>query len=79
VSGLVIGAVPSKEGKHITFHSENLNEAKIKYYVYDQEFYPLFKYRRSVDIIFYLINLWYIVTTKHFYILTFRESCIRDI
>jgi len=36
VNGLVIGAVPSQEGKPIASFSEKLNEAKTKYYVYDQ-------------------------------------------
>ena len=66
VNGLVIGAIPSQEGKPIASFIEKLNEGKIKYYVYDQEFYPLFKHRISVDIIFYLRNLCYIVTTKNF-------------
>ena len=40
-SGSVIGAVLSQEGKPITYFSEKLNDAKKKYYVYDQELYVI--------------------------------------
>ena len=36
-----IGAVLSQEGKPIAYFSENLNDAKKKYFVYDQEFYAI--------------------------------------
>jgi hypothetical protein len=36
VSGSTIGAILSKEGKHIDFFSEKLNDTKMKYYVYDK-------------------------------------------
>ena len=39
--GTTIGAVLSQEGRHIAYFSEKLNDAKRKYYVYDQEFYAI--------------------------------------
>ena len=36
-SGSAIGTILSQEGKHVAFFRENLNDAKWKYYVYDQE------------------------------------------
>ena len=38
-SGNAIGSILSQEGKPIAFFSENLNDSKRKYFVYDQEFY----------------------------------------
>ena len=40
-SGSAIGAILSQEGKLVAFFSENLNDAKRNYYVYDQEFYAI--------------------------------------
>ena len=40
-SGSAIGVVLSQEGKPIAYFSEKLNDAKKKYYVYDQEFYGI--------------------------------------
>ena len=40
-SGNAIGVVLSQEGKLIAFFSEKLNDAKRKYFVYDQEFYAI--------------------------------------
>ena len=40
-SGSAIGVVLSQEGKPIAYFCENLNDAKKKYYVYDQEFYAI--------------------------------------
>ena len=40
-SGSVIGVVLVQEGKPITFFSEKLNDAKKKYFVYDQELYAI--------------------------------------
>ena len=39
--GSAIGAILSQEGKPIAYFSENLNDAKKKHYVYDQEFYAI--------------------------------------
>lgn len=40
-SGIAIGAILRQEVKPIAYFSEKLNDAKKKYYVYDQEFYAL--------------------------------------
>ena len=40
-SGSAIWAVLNQEGKPIAYFSENLNDAKKKYSVYDQEFYAI--------------------------------------
>ena len=40
-SGTTIGAIMSQEGRIISYFSEKLNDTKIKYYVYDQEFYAI--------------------------------------
>ena len=40
-SGSAIGVVLSQEGKPIAYFSENLNDEKNKYHVYDQEFYAI--------------------------------------
>jgi RNase H-fold protein (predicted Holliday junction resolvase) len=37
-SGNAIGVVLSQEGRHVSYFSENLNNAKKKYFFYDQEF-----------------------------------------
>ena len=41
-SGSTIGVVLSQEGKLFPFFGENLNVAKRKYFVYDQELYAIF-------------------------------------
>ena len=41
VSGSAIGAILSQEGKPIAYFSEKLNDAKKKYFFYDQEFYAI--------------------------------------
>jgi hypothetical protein len=38
-SGFAIGAVLSQEDRLITYFSEKLNEAKVKYSTYDKDFY----------------------------------------
>ena len=40
-SGSAIGVVLSQKGKPIAFFFEKLNDAKRKYYAYDQEFYVI--------------------------------------
>jgi hypothetical protein len=41
VSGFAIGAVLSQDDRTITYFSEKLNEAKVKYSTYDKEFYAV--------------------------------------
>ena len=36
-----IGAILSQEGKPVAFFSEKLNDVKMNYFVYDQEFYAI--------------------------------------
>jgi hypothetical protein len=38
-SGFAIGAVLSQDDRSVTYFSEKLNEAKVKYSTYDKEFY----------------------------------------
>ena len=40
-SGSAIGAILSQDGKPIAFFSEKLNDAKMKYSMYDQDFYAI--------------------------------------
>ena len=40
-SGSTIGAIMSQEGRSVAYFSEKLGDAKIKYYVYDQDFYAI--------------------------------------
>ena len=40
-SGTAIGVVLSQEGKPVAYSSKKLNDAKRKYFVYDQEFYAI--------------------------------------
>ena len=40
-SGTTIGAILSQEGRLVAYFSENLNDAKRKYFVYNQEFYAI--------------------------------------
>jgi hypothetical protein len=40
-SGFAIGAVLSQDDKPISYFSEKLNEAKVKYSMYDREFYAV--------------------------------------
>ena len=40
-SGNAIGVVLSQEGNHVAFFSQKMNDARRKYFVYDQEFYAI--------------------------------------
>ena len=40
-SSTAIGFVLSQEGRHVAYFSEKLNDAKRKYFIYDQEFYAI--------------------------------------
>ena len=40
-SGHAIGFFFSQEGRPVAYFSEKLNDAKRKYFVYDQEFYGI--------------------------------------
>lgn len=40
-SGTAIGVLLSQEGRLVAYFSEKLNDAKRKYFVYDQEFYAI--------------------------------------
>ena len=43
-SGTTIGAILSQKGRIVAYFSEKLNDANIKYFVYDQEFMLQFKH-----------------------------------
>ena len=62
-SGSAKGVVLSQECKSVAFFSENLNDAKRKYYVYDEEFYAIVqalkKWRN------YLIPNYFVFCTDH--------------
>ena len=42
-SDTTIGALMSQEGRLVAYFSEKLNNAKIKYSIYDKEFYAIVK------------------------------------
>ena len=47
-SGISIGGVLSQEGHLVAYFSENLNDAKLKYSTYNQEFYAVIKSTASL-------------------------------
>ena len=62
-SGNAIGVVLSQEAKYVAFLSENLNDAKRKYYVYDKEFYAIVQALKKWR--HYLIPKEFVVYTDH--------------
>jgi hypothetical protein len=62
-SGVTIDAILSQDHKHVAYFSENLNDAKRKYWTYDKEFYATIQYLkkwrhylRPKEFIFYIDN-----------------------
>ena len=62
-SGSTIGFVLSQEGKPITFFSDNLNDDKRKYSMYDQEFYAIVQALKKWR--HYLIPKEFMLSTDH--------------
>ena len=62
-SGSAIGAILSQEGKPVAFFSENLNDSKRKYFVYDQEFYAIIQALKKWR--HYLIPKEFVLYTNH--------------
>ena len=61
-SGSAIGSMLSQEGKPITFFSEKLIDAKMNYYVYDQEVYAILQNLRKWR--YYLIPKEFVLYTS---------------
>ena len=62
-SGSAIGVVFSQEGKHVSFFTKNLNDAKRKYCVYDQYFYAIVQALKKWR--HYLIPKEFVLYTDH--------------
>ena len=62
-SGSVIRAALSQEDKPIPLFSENLNDSKRKYYVYNQEFYAIVQALKKWR--HYLIPKEFVLYTDH--------------
>ena len=62
-SGSAIGDMLSQEGKLVSFFSENLNDAKRKYSMYDQEFYAIIQALKNWR--HYLIPNEFVLYTNH--------------
>ena len=61
--GSAIGDILSQEGKPITSFSEKLNDAKKKYFVYDQEFYAIVQALKKWR--HYLLLKYFFLYTDH--------------
>ena len=62
-SGNAIRSILSQEGRRITYFSENLNDAKRKYSIYNQEFYAIVQALKKWR--HYLLPKEFVLYTNH--------------